>query len=671
MPLQPMKRIHVIFKTHLDIGFTRLGRDVIHLYFTRYIPEAIRLAKKMREQTGRQPFRWTVGSWLIYQYLERSDRQKRQEMEEAILAGDLLWHALPFTTHTELMDPGLFRRGLQLSKALDQRFGTATTAAKLTDVPGHTRGIVPLLAEAGVRFLHIGINPASTVPQTPPAFRWRHAGGAEVVVLIQSGYGKPFCLNGMEDGLAFCHSDDNLGPPTADGVAAFYARLEREYPHASAKASSLDDYGDLLWGNRERLPVFTGEMGDSWIHGAGSDPLKVSRYRELCRLSAAESAGNTACWKYFRQALLMIPEHTWGLDEKTHLHDPLHFAGSGFRLARQTCAYRAFERSWREKREILKAAVHSLRGTGFEAAARERLDSLKPEKPRLADWRPAECQTPAGMGNDQITFGHTVSAITRLPGSQGSFWADALHPLFWLRYQTFDAADYKRFYSQYILPSAREWGWTRMDFTKPGLENSPAVSQWWQPALEGVFARGESLLALYRAPARAHTLFGCPKLFTLQIDPATTEGVWNVALQWFEKPACRMPEAIWLGFCPPAVGRAQMRMHKLGDWIDPLEVVAGGNRHLHAVQDRVRWWDEKKAMEIETLDAVLVAPGEPSLLDFSNDLPDLAQGFHINLYNNVWGTNFPMWFDESMRFRFTIKLTAEFFPDEKLTELSL
>jgi len=112
-------------------------------------------------------------------------------------------------------------------------------------------------------------------------------------------------------------------------------------------------------------------------------------------------------------------------------------------------------------------------------------------------------------------------------------------------------------------------------------------------------------------------------------------------------------------------------MHKLGDWIDPLEVVAGGNRHLHAVQDRVRWWDENKAMEIETLDAVLVAPGEPSLLDFSNDLPDLAQGFHINLYNNVWGTNFPMWFDEPMRFRFTIKLKAEFFPDEKLTELSL
>ena len=31
----------------------------------------------------------------------------------------------------------------------------------MTDVPGHTLGIVPLLAEAGVRFLHLGVNTAS------------------------------------------------------------------------------------------------------------------------------------------------------------------------------------------------------------------------------------------------------------------------------------------------------------------------------------------------------------------------------------------------------------------------------------------------------------------------------------------------------------------------------
>ena len=94
-------------------------------------------------------------------------------MEDAILAGDITWHGLPFTTHSELMDADLFRFGLSLSKELDNRFGKHTIAAKLTDVPGHTRGIIPLLADAGIKFLHIGVNPGSTVPGVPPLFRWQ------------------------------------------------------------------------------------------------------------------------------------------------------------------------------------------------------------------------------------------------------------------------------------------------------------------------------------------------------------------------------------------------------------------------------------------------------------------------------------------------------------------
>jgi hypothetical protein len=26
---------------------------------------------------------------------------------------------------------------------------------------------------------------------------------------------------------------------------------------------------------------------------------------------------------------------------------------------------------------------------------------------------------------------------------------------------------------------------------------------------------------------------------------------------------------------------------------------------------------------------------------------------HFNLYNNVWGTNFPMWYEDDARFRFS------------------
>jgi hypothetical protein len=60
---------------------------------------------------------------------------------------------------------------------------------------------------------------------------------------------------------------------------------------------------------------------------------------------------------------------------------------------------------------------------------------------------------------------------------------------------------------------------------------------------------------------------------------------------------------------------------------------------------------------LETLDAPLIAPGKLSLLDFPDEQPDLFEGIHCNLYNNVWGTNFPMWYEEDARFRFVLRFS--------------
>src|SRR5262249_10138251 len=176
---QVVRKVHVIFKTHLDIGFTDYAREVLKKYITRYIPTALSTAKALREWGER--FTWTTGSWLIYEYLQQAQPAEKAALEQAIREGDIAWHALPFTTHSELMDASLFRFGLSLSQELDRRFGKRTIAAKMTDVPGHTRAIVPLLADAGIQFLHIGVNPASTPPDVPDVFVWKSPDGADVI----------------------------------------------------------------------------------------------------------------------------------------------------------------------------------------------------------------------------------------------------------------------------------------------------------------------------------------------------------------------------------------------------------------------------------------------------------------------------------------------------------
>jgi hypothetical protein len=44
--------IHVIFKTHLDVGFTDYASVVLENYFKNYIPAALRVAREMRESRG-------------------------------------------------------------------------------------------------------------------------------------------------------------------------------------------------------------------------------------------------------------------------------------------------------------------------------------------------------------------------------------------------------------------------------------------------------------------------------------------------------------------------------------------------------------------------------------------------------------------------------------------
>jgi len=151
-------------------------------------------------------------------------------MEEAILAGEIAWHALPFTTHTELMDADLFRFGLSLSAELDRRFGKTTIAGQDDGCSRSYPWDHSIAGEAGVIFLHIGVNPGSTVPGVPPLFRWRDPSGAEIIVMYESGYGSAFTIEGIEDSLAFGHTGDNLGPQSTEQVLDVYTEVRKKFP---------------------------------------------------------------------------------------------------------------------------------------------------------------------------------------------------------------------------------------------------------------------------------------------------------------------------------------------------------------------------------------------------------------------------------------------------------
>ncbi|HQF68408.1 MAG TPA: DUF5054 domain-containing protein [Anaerolineaceae bacterium] len=659
------RSVHLIFKTHLDVGFTDYAAVVVRNYFKKYIPAALRLARELR-QSGSDRFIWTTGSWLIYEYLEQASSAERGQMEEAILAGDIAWHALPFTTHTELMDAELFRFGLSLSRTLDQRFGRHTIAAKWTDVPGHTRAIIPLLAEAGVVFLHIGVNPGSTVPSVPSLFRWQDPGGAELLVMYESGYGSVFEIPGLEHSLAFGHTMDNMGPQSHEQVLDVYREVRSRQPGARVFASTLSDFAAQLVRVRENLPVLSQEIGDTWIHGVGSDPIKVARFRELLRLRAEWLASGRVTRSEpslinLNRWLLMVPEHTWGMDEKTWLNDHENYTVKDFNLARGQPNFQRFEASWVEKRAYPQLAVNALGGGSLADEARARLESIRPRVPDLSAWQPIE-PAQAKLENpslavtfeqqkgslDQLVDRTTGQSLVVRPGEFSVF-----------SYQTFSSEDYERFFNTYVLPQQRH-GWALEDFCKPGLRPEDSPSRCWLPLVKGIFKRStpgvEHILFYLTFEDEALHQFGAPRNGYLQYSLPSQEQRLHIGLQWFNKQASRMPEALWMTFRPEHHPDAEWSIEKLGREIPALSVVENGNRHLHGSGRYVTCRALGSELRISALDSPLVALGARSLLDFNNDQPDTRQGAHFCLFNNLWGTNFPMWFEEDCRFRFDITL---------------
>ncbi len=97
------KRVLVVFKCHLDLGFIDTQANVIRKYFEVYYPHALKVTAEMRA-SGSDRYVWSTGSWLLYEYLEQAKPDARKQMEKAVTDGDIAWHALPFTWQTELMD---------------------------------------------------------------------------------------------------------------------------------------------------------------------------------------------------------------------------------------------------------------------------------------------------------------------------------------------------------------------------------------------------------------------------------------------------------------------------------------------------------------------------------------------------------------------------------------
>ena len=683
--MKDIKKVHVIFKTHLDVGFTDLAKNVTNKYINNFIPKAIMLAKKVNKDKENKIFIWTVGSWIIDEYLRTVTGKAKDEIIDAINQGYISWHGLPFTTHSELMDVDLFNFGIGISKELDKRFSRNTIAAKMTDVPGHTRGIIEPLCINGIKYLHIGVNDVSHKPKVYDTIIWRDSKGNEIIVDYCQGYGKTTIVPGFDEVLFFAHSGDNLGPPCEDDVYRQMENIQKQFPSSQVKASSLDDYARALMNIKEKLPIITEEIGDTWIHGIASDPYKVSSFFEMLRLKDkwvkdGKLEKGSIVYNEFLRNLLMIPEHTWGLDFKKYMSEYKNWRKQDFIKARiidkisdEYCmgkyaefahylkeefesqikhmnwdqrSYSYYESSHSEQRSYVTCAIETL-PPDLKEEANKAILVLKQCPEKSEGYREISLNEKTSIDGFLITV--LLNGSISLEGNN----IESTIILGKVTYEIFGIDTFKKWKKEYMVDLEANKLWGTPDFFKPGIEEAgaPQRNVHFYCKVQKCFQKENELIIEARFEDYECNEYGCPR--NVAIKYVFNKNEIEICAYLSQKDASRMPEALWISHFTANDKVENVKLKKLGEIIDPLKVVECGNRNYHCVKE-VNFTLDGLDINIVPLDSTLLSLGEMRLYDFNQNYADPKKGFHFNLYNNLWGTNFKMWYEEDIISRFKI-----------------
>ena len=360
------ENVVVVFKTHFDIGYTDLAGSVVNKYRTSMIEGALKVIDKTKTLTADQHFTWTLPAWPMQQILSGSSPEIKARVVEALKSKYLAVHALPFTIETEASDLETLARSFQASSDISKEFELELPRdAKMTDVPEHSWILPTVLANAGVRFLHLGCNTASQSPEVPDLFWWEGPDSSRVLTMYSWKYygtdvvppeGWPY-----KTWIAIIHTNDNTGAPEPEVVRQTIDEIKRLNPNARVTQGRMSDFYDLVMKENAVIPVVRKDMPDTWIHGYMSKPeeIKISRRikKEIFTLDMLNAEINL--WRSEKSDLslmikkavensLLFDEHTFGL-AMSHGHSGYWCYGDRFNTLKTENVFDPIEFSWKEK----------------------------------------------------------------------------------------------------------------------------------------------------------------------------------------------------------------------------------------------------------------------------------------------------------------------------------
>ena len=97
----PIDEVVLVFKTHFDIGYTKLASEVIEHYRSTMIDNALTVVDASKNLPEAKQFIWTLPGLPMAAILKDQPPERSARLNHAFRTGRFAVHALPFTLHTE------------------------------------------------------------------------------------------------------------------------------------------------------------------------------------------------------------------------------------------------------------------------------------------------------------------------------------------------------------------------------------------------------------------------------------------------------------------------------------------------------------------------------------------------------------------------------------------
>ena len=651
-----IKKVILVFKTHFDIGFTKLSREVLDDYAGEMLDRVAETCDATRDM-GALNYVWTMPAWPLKTMRDRADEAHAKKVDELIARNQLAWHALPYTSHYDFCGVEDALWGLKNAKELSERYHLPLKrAAKMTDVPGHGRFLAEMLADAGVRLLHLGCNEFAMPPSLPEIFWWEAPSGKRVLTMYNSGYGTglfPPENWRFDTWMALMNTNDNSGPQSAEIVKSDYERLHARFPEAEIVCGTLDDMWNALKNeDLSDLPIVKSDLADTWIHGAASYPRESAQIRRLrARLNRVQRAWlshpddpelEKAVARAY-DAMALYAEHTWGLDVKTWLGAiPDYEAFDEYRKTSEKCA--RMEKSWREQIERAEKAT---------AACEE-------AEKRLGIRLPAEFKFEGGetLSGEQTLSGARyalrfsadtgrIHALTDLVRGCELLSERGETSVFSYRYDRFGADDMTEYLRAYAHRFS-DWG-----IFDNGRINYPECAHAVRvPEFVSCRRNDRTVQFVYRASEGER--LGDAETVNLYVTVPETDAPVRVRVELKGKKATPYIESGAL--CMPlGAENPAYFINKTGSVLRPeTDIARNANHAFYALEHFAAASDDRAMIAIVSHDAPLVSLGENGVHKFRAEYEPHAPEMRFCLFNNMWGTNFPQWIEGDMAFEFDV-----------------